>query len=254
MRRPDGLTLIEMLVTASILVMVLGIVSQFFISQSRAATLQKATDQATNATRTALALISWDVQNAGYDVVVSDTNKAIVSTNNAHQDVMTVRYNDLSLDPPARSNVRYSIDTSTGDNVASLRRAEYPETVAEPPQGMQPTIASVVALNVQFETRANAYATPLTSTTCATGQTGIPDPSDPTKIINCSVNWVWSDTPLRQVRRVKVQLLGRSEGRVPSYSSPVTSYTFDGGSTYAAVPGYVYSQTEQTFTTPNLGR
>lgn len=257
-RRAHGLTLIEVLVTSALVALLLGLVSQFFVAQSRAANLQKAQNEANEATRNALGLIAWDLQNAGYRVSVSATNKAIAMTNSTHKDVVTTRFFNDDLATPVAQKVRYDLAQGVGETVTSLRRAQFADTLTTPPQDMQATIASMVGFNVRYETRADQFVTPtgaLATRTCPTGSTAVPAGAVGILIENCSVNWAWSDAPLRLVRQVKVQVLSRSETRVPRYSMN-QNFTFEGAtaSTLTADPGYVYHFAEQTVLVPNLGR
>lgn len=256
-RRAHGLTLIEVLVTSVLVALLLGLVSQFFVAQSRAANLQKAQNEANEATRTALGLIAWDLQNAGYRVSVSATNKAIAMTNSTHKDVVTTRFLNDDQATPVAQKVRYDLAQGVGETVTSLRRAQFADTLTTPPQDMQATIASMVGFNVRYETRADQFVAPTgtVSRTCPTGSTPVPAGAVGLLIQNCSVNWAWSDTPLRLVRQVKVQVLSRSETRVPRYTMNQT-FTFEGAatSTLTADPGYVYHFAEQTVLVPNLGR
>ncbi len=257
-RRAHGLTLTELLVTSALLALLLGLVSQFFVVQSRAANLQKAHNEANEATRTALGLIAWDLQNAGYRVTVSATNKAISMTDSTHKDVVTTRFFNDDQATPVAQKVRYDLAQGVGETVTSLRRAQFADTLTAPPQDMQATIASMVGFNVRYETRADQFVTPtgtLATKSCPTGSTPVPPGAVGVLIQNCGVSWTWADTPLRLVRQVKVQVLSRSETRVPRYSMNRT-FSFEGAtaSTFTAEPGYVYHFAEQTVLVPNLGR
>jgi prepilin-type N-terminal cleavage/methylation domain-containing protein len=249
-RGTQGLTLIEVLVTSALFTVLLGLVSQFFVVQSRAASLQKAINEANEGTRTALSLITWDLQTAGYRATLSSTNPAFISaTDNSYTDTVTTRFFDEDL--AAVMKVRYSIGQGSADTVVSLQRANFPDNETDPLQGMQSSIASMVALNMRYETRQDPFVTP-TSGSCPSGSTPIVDGTGAT--VNCRINWVWANTPQRLVRSIKVQLLGRAETRVSDYTSPVQSYTFDGGGQYTTEPGFVYHFAEQTVLVPNLGR
>lgn len=249
-RRAQGLTLIEVLVTSALFTVLLGLVSQFFVVQSRAASLQKAINEANEGTRTALSLITWDLQNAGYRTTLWGTNLAYINaTNNSYTDTVTTRFFDEDLGVIRK--VRYDIAQGEGEIVTSLRRAAFNDSDENPPAGLRAAVASMVALNVRYETRQDPFKTPV-SGSCSSGTTPIVDETGAT--INCRINWVWADTPQRLVRSIKVQLLGRSETRVSGYTSPVQSYTFDGGSQYPMQPGFIYHFAEQTVLVPNLGR
>lgn len=260
MRRAQGLTLIEVLVVSTLLVVLLGLISQFFAVQARAASLQKALNEANEATRTVLTLITWDLQNAGYKVMVSNENKALDSYNSGHTDIVTSRFFDVSASPSAPKKVRYSLGKGDGEVVTSMRRAYYGDPAtstfpqATPPSGSNgPSIASVVALNLRFETRTDPFKTP-TSGTCPANTTSVPLGATGAAITNCSVNWSWQDIPSRLVRRVRLQVLGRSETRVTGYLDRNLSYVFEGVSQYTTEPGFVYHFAEQTVLVPNLGR
>jgi len=238
-------------VTSALFTVLLGLVSQFFVVQSRAASLQKAINEANEGTRTALALVTWDLQNAGYRTTLSSTSPIYISaTNNSYTDIVTTRFFDEDL--AAIRKVRYDIAQGEGEIVTSLRRAAFNDSDTDPPAGMRASVASMVAFNVRYETRQDPFVTP-TSGACPSGSTPIFDETGLT-IVNCRINWVWADTPQRLVRSIKVQLLGRSETRVSGYTSPVQSYTFDGGGQYPTEPGFVYHFAEQTVLVPNLGR
>lgn len=251
-RRTQGLTLIEVLVTSALFTVLLGLVSQFFVVQSRAASLQKAINEANEGTRTALSLVTWDLQNAGYRTTLWGTNLAYISaTNNSYTDTVTTRFLDEDQDPDVVRKVRYDIAQGEGEIVSSLRRAAFNDSDENPPAGLRAAVASMVAFNVRYETRQDPFATPA-SGSCSSGTTPIVDEEGAT--INCRINWVWADTPQRLVRSIKVQLLGRSETRVSGYASPVQSYTFEGAGQYPTQSGFVYHFAEQTVLVPNLGR
>ena len=255
-RSESGLGLVELLVTIGVLTLVLGVIVNFFISQNRASAIQKAMNEANEAARIALSLITWDLQNAGYRVTVSNTNPAIhaPTTNvDSHADQMVVRYRNDTTATAGR--YRYSI----GGAPISLRRAEYADDPTATPTD-NPTVASVVAMNLQFETRANQFVDVVgtgTSKSCPSGTTPFPPGATGAAIDKCSVNWVWRDQPDRLVRQIRVQLLARSQSKVSGYRPPVQGYTFTGNSgstTYSAEPGYVYYFSEQLLASPNLGR
>ena len=227
-----------------------------FVVQSRAASLQKALNEANEGTRTALSLVTWDLQDAGYQVTLSTANPAYISaTDNGYKDIVTTRSFDEDLPTPAPQKVRYDIAQGSVETVSSLRRARFDDSLTNPPtgQGMRATVASMVALNVRYETRQDPFATP-TASGCPAGTTPIPEGATGVAITNCRINWVWANMPQRLVRSIKVQLLSRSETRVSGYTSPVQSYTFEGGGQYATQPGFVYHFAEQTVVVPNLGR
>jgi prepilin-type N-terminal cleavage/methylation domain-containing protein len=245
-----GVTLIEMLVGMTILSIALAMISGFFIVQSRAGRMQKAMNEANDAGRTALSLISWDLQNAGYKVVTSTQNPALIinpTTNSGIKDIVTIRYYDESLGKAQR--VHYSIQ----DSSRSVHRGQFDDN-PNIAQNIGPTVASVVAMNVRFETRENQYITPVgTPPGCAAGQTPIRNDAG-TTVINCGVNWEFSDVPKRLVRSIRLQILARSELRVSGAFKETTTFTFDGGATYTTEPGYAYLFVEQTVVSPNLGR
>lgn len=248
--RHKGLSLIEMLVAMAIMGILMAIIVQFFVSQSRAARVQKAINEASEAGRTALSLITWDLQNAGYRVTTSNDNPAIKKGgNNGYYDSLIIRYRDDSIATPTETIVTYNID-SNGD----LLRDEdlITDTIED---DVAPSVASIVAMNVRYETREDQFATPTMSSgvnTCPADTTPITDGSG--KVINCSVNWTFADEPERLVRQVKVQLLARSENIV-SGSKNTKSFYFDGVSTpFKADDGYIYQLSEQTIIVPNLGR
>lgn len=246
-----GLSLIEMLVAMAIMGIVLAIIVQFFATQSRAARIQKAINEASEAGRTALSLITWDLQNAGYRVTTSNENPAIKKGgNNGYYDSLIIRYRDDSIAVPVETVVTYSID-----NNGDLLRDEdlITDTVED---DVAPSVASIVAMNVRYETRADQFATPILSgstNTCPEDTTPITDGSG--KVINCSINWTFADEPERLVRQVKVQLLARSENKVSGYKGSRQSFKFDGiDASYNANDGYMYQLSEQTIIVPNLGR
>lgn len=249
-RREAGVTLIELLVTLALLGIGTGLITQFFVLQSRTAAQQRGINEANENTRVALALVTWDVQSAGYRVNVSSTNKAITpnSATGSYTDHFTTRY--LFVDETAgvseARKVRYDLAT----NPPRLRRAEFLDTLADPLGGMQPAVENIVALNLRYETRDNQFVTP-SSSTCPSGTTPIVESG---LTVNCSVNWVEQNDPLRLVRRVRVQILARSSGRVPGYRDRNASYAFAGGGSYTTELGYVYHFAEQTVVVENLSR
>lgn len=247
-RRNSGMTLIEVLVVSVLLALVLGIISRFFISQSRAAALQKAINEATNGARIALTLLSWDIQNAGYNVNTSLANPAIAATNNGHQDSVVIRYHDLEMDK--EQIVEYDI----GSDPISLRRRQF-DVGGNP--SIMPSVATIVAMNLTYETRQNQFITPVgsgSSKSCPGGAVPVPDGATGAAIMNCLEPWAFAGSPQRLVRRVRVELLARSNGRAAGYSSSQSSYSFADGSSYEAEDGYVYHYAEQFVLTPNLNR
>lgn len=257
-KRSQGLTLIEVLVTSALFALLLGMVSQFFVSQSRAANMQKAQNEANEGTRTALSLIVWDLQNAGYRTTITAANpSAIAVTSSTYLDTVTTRFFDENPTVNAPQKVRYDVAMGAGEVVTSLRRAQFADALVNPPQGLQASIASIVAVNLRFETRQDPFATP-GILGCPAGTTADPPGAVGPLIRNCRVNWVWSNQPQRLVRSIKVQLLGRSETRVSGYVSPTARFTFEDNANvvvnYATEPGYFYHFAEQTVLVPNLGR
>ena len=260
-RKQSGLSLIEMLVAMAILGILLAVIVQFFASQSRAARLQKAINEASEAGRTAMSLITWDLQNAGYRVTTSNANPAIKKGgNNGYSDSLQIRYRDdsvettdaltgLTTSDPTETTVSYSI--VDGD---LLRDEDLVTDTVE--DDVAPSVASIVAMNVRYETRTDQFVTPTSTSsgnTCPSGTTAITDGSG--SVINCSVDWAFADEPARLVRQVKVQLLARSENKVSGAGNTSKSYYFDGvSSPYVADDGYAYQFTEQTIIVPNLGR
>lgn len=250
-----GLTLVEVLVTISIFGIVLAIIGQFFSSQSRAAAVQKGINEANEAARVALSLVTWDLQNAGFEVPVSNSNAAIqVPSENVgdHVDSFTIRFFDDNLAVPAAQRIRYDIAGTPG----TLRRAQYQDDPTVTPS-QAPTVAQVVAMNVVFEARANQFVDPADSTSCPAGSS--PFPPGVTPVQRCEVDWKWQDVPDRLIRRVRVELLTRSERRIQRYTSPEAAFEFtdlSNGTTTSYVPtaGYAHHYTEQTISTPNLGR
>jgi Tfp pilus assembly protein PilW len=256
-----GLSLIEILVTMALLSLVMGLIVNFFVTQSRAARLQKAINETSEATRVALSLITWDLQNAGYRVSVSNPNFGIrtsyplesgatpIDNTSNRNDQITVRFrNDTSA---TNQRVSYGLGSTS-----LLRSEPYTDNDTEFPR-MGASVDGIVALNVRYETRDNQFVSPTgsgTSKACPTASTAIPVGATGTAITNCSVTWTFSDTPQRLVRQVKVQVLARSSERISGYTSPVSSYTFDGATALTPTAGYVYQFSEQTIITPNLGR
>lgn len=249
-RREAGVTLVELLVTLALLGVGTGLISQFFVLQSRSAAQQRGINEANENTRVALALVTWDVQSAGYRVNVSSMNRAITpnSATGSYTDYFTTRYlfvNDIGSVSEAMK-VRYDLES----NPPRLRRAEFLDTLAAPTNGMQPAVENIVALNLRYETRDNQFVAP-SGTTCPSGSTLIVEGG---VTVNCSVNWVEQNDPLRLVRRVRVQVLARSSGRVPGYRDRNASYAFAGGGSYPTEPGYIYHFAEQTVVVENLSR
>ncbi len=248
MRRSYGVTLIELLITLSLLGILTGIITQFFVSQSRASAQQKAINETNESTRVALALVTWDLQNAGYRVSVSDSSKAVTPNSSAdsYTDYFTTRYFNEASSPGEAKKVRYDLAV----NPPNLRRAEFSDTLTAPPGGMQPAVENIVGLNLRYETRADQFVTP-SGSSCPSGSTPIVESG---ATINCSVTWVEQNLPLRLVRRVRVQVLARSAARVPGYRDRNASYSFAGGGSYPTELGYVYHLAEQTVVVENLSR
>jgi prepilin-type N-terminal cleavage/methylation domain-containing protein len=257
-RLDSGLTLIEILVTMALLSLVMGLIVNFFVIQSRAARLQKAINETSEATRVALSLVTWDLQNAGYRISVSNTNPAITTTYKRQNgitpfdntsglyDEVTIRYRDDSLAPATARKVSYGLGGG------SLLRQAYPDDNSIPT--MLESVEGIVALNIRYETRANQFVPPVNSgsaTSCPTDTTAVTFGG---VITNCSVNWQFKNVPERLIRQVKVQVLTRSSEKISGHTNSVSSYTFEGASNYTTSAGYVYQFSEQTIVTPNLGR
>lgn len=244
-----GFSLVEMLVAVAVVFMLFGIIAQFMGMQAKASSFQKATNEATDSARIALSLLSWDIQNAGYRVTVTDSPVDLLgmrAIEGGNADGFVIRYLDESLNPPSAQRISYSL----GDEPRSLRRAQYPDTNSAAP-AEQPTVATVVALNATYVTRRNQYVPPDAATgACPSGT----EPVGGSPPENCRVPWNTQATAERLVRSVDVQLLARSSTKVPGYRDPRGHYTFADGSNYTAEPGYVYHFAEQTVVAPNIGR
>jgi prepilin-type N-terminal cleavage/methylation domain-containing protein len=243
-----GFSLVELLIASAVLFLVFGMVAQFMGLQGRASSFQKATNEATDSARIALSLLSWDIQNAGYRVTVTDSpvdKLGIRATEDGNADKLVIRYLDESLSPPSAQRISYSL----GDEPRSLRRAQYSDGATPPAE--QPTVATVVALNVSYVTRSNQFVSPDDLGNCPAGTDPVPDTGTPE---NCLVPWLTQPTAERLVRSVDLELLARSSTRVPGYQDRKGTYTFSDGSTYVTEPGYVYHLAEQTVVAPNLGR
>jgi type II secretory pathway component PulJ len=251
--RQAGFSLVELLIASTVIFMLFGMIAQFMGLQSRASNLQKAMNEATDSARIALALLSWDIQNAGYRVTVTDDPSDLLgirAIEAGSADSMVIRYLDETLtDANGNPGLQQRISYSVGDEPRSLRRAQYADSSSAAPQE-QPTVATVVALNAIYETRSNQYVSPDPSTgSCPAGTEPIGSPAD-----NCHVNWKRQSSAERLVRSVELQLLTRSTTRVQGYQDNVGSYMFEDGSSYVTQPGYVYHYVEQTVVAPNLGR
>lgn len=245
----SGVTVIELLVAGSLLTIVLSLATNFLIGQSRVSDIQKATNEATDAARTALSLLTWDIQNAGYRVIVSNEPEELLgirATDADAADSLVIRYLDESLATPTPQRIAYSV----GGEPRSLRRVQYADDAsAEPAE--QPTVATIVAMNVTYETRPNQYVDVQEGGTCAN-----PD-HEPigSPATNCLVPWMaGSPAADRLVREVHIQLLARSATKIPGYSGGDAAYEFVGADPYVPEPGYVYHFAEQTVLASNLGR
>ena len=244
--RQAGLTVIELLVAGSLLTVVLSLATNFLISQSYAGNVQKATNEATEAARIALSLLTWDIQNAGYRVMVTDQPKELLgirAIDDGAADSVVIRYLDESFSPPEPQRISYNV----GGTPRSLRRVQYDDDAATAPVE-QPTVATVVAMNISYETRPSQFVD-VGSTGCPTGTEDIGSPP-----INCRVPWTVQSTAGRLVREVRIELLARSATRINGYSGGNDVYTFTGGGSYTTEPGYVYHYAEQTVLASNLGR
>ncbi|MEX2541281.1 MAG: prepilin-type N-terminal cleavage/methylation domain-containing protein [Trueperaceae bacterium] len=246
--RRNGFSLIEIMIASAITLMLFGMIAQFMGLQGRASSFQKATNEATDSARIALSLLSWDIQNAGYRVTVTDDPADMLglrAIENGNADGFVIRYLDESLATPASQRISYSL----GDEPRSLKRAQYPDTNATPPSE-QPTVATVVALNAAYVTRSNQFVSPDPNTSsCPAGTEPVGSPVE-----NCLVTWKNQPTAERLVRSVDLEILARSSSRVPGYQDKKGTYTFSDGSTYTTEPGFVYHYAEQTVVAPNLGR
>jgi type II secretory pathway component PulJ len=247
--RPNaGFTLVELLVAAFVTFLLFGMIAQFMGLQGRASSFQKATNEATESARIALSLLTWDIQNAGYRVSVTDNPSDLLglrAIENGNADGFVMRYLDESLAPPSAQRISYSL----GDEPRSLRRAQYDDLATAPAE--QPTVATVVALNATYVTRSNQFVSPDPSTgDCPAGT----EPVGGSPPENCLVPWETSSVAKRLVRSVDLELLARSSTKVPGHQDKISSYTFSDGTTYATEPGYVYHYAEQTVVSPNLGR
>lgn len=237
-----AVTLMELLVTISVLAIALAIMAQFFMVQTRAANQQKALNEASEAARIALSLISWDLQNAGYLV----GTKAIAATDNGFKDAVTMRYFDRTA--AAEQAISYRLQ---GDPPSLFR-------IQNDVQGE--SVASIIAMNILYETRANQFELPNGSgstKTCPAETEAIPLGATGEDINNCRGLWLYKDEPLRLVKQIKVQIVARSTRQIPGYTTS-TAFRFDksDGSTIAYTPqaGYVYQFAEQTIIAANLGR
>lgn len=253
-----GFTVIEMLVGLVILAFIGALIAQFFMANVRASEYQKGVNDAEEAARIALSLMTWDFQNAGYRVNYSATNPAIIATSNGYDDSFGIRFrNDTS-------GAKQQVDYSLGSSPVALLRAQYDTgaTISE-----EPTVASIVAMNIQYETRSTQYNTPTGSgnaTSCPAGSTPLTAAGmqaatyTGADIINCFVNWTFQDTPDALVRQVNIQLLARSDNKVPR--NQTETFTFDGTDangaalSYTPEAGYAYKFVEQTVMVPNLSR
>jgi type II secretory pathway component PulJ len=246
--RNSGFSLVELLIATAITFMLFGMIAQFMGLQGRASSFQKATNEATDSARIALALLTWDIQNAGYRVSVTDNpveKLGLRSLEGGNADGMVLRYLDESLSTPSAQKISYSL----GDEPRSLRRAQYADTASTAP-AEQPTVATVVALNAIYVTRSNQFVSPDPTTgSCPAGSEPVGSPVE-----NCLVTWKTQPNAERLVRSVSLELLARSSTRVSGYKDARGTYTFSDGSSYVTEPGYVYHYAEQTVVSPNLGR
>lgn len=244
-----GFSLVEMLIAVAVVFLLFGMIAQFMGLQAKASSFQKATNEATDSARIALSLLSWDIQNAGYRVTVTDSPADLLgirAIEGGNADGFIIRYLDESLNPPSAQRISYSL----GDEPRSLKRAQYSDSNTAVP-AEQPTVATVVALNATYVTRNNQFVSPDPySGACPSGTESIGG-SPPE---NCRVPWSVKTTAERLVRSVDVQLLARSSTKVPGYRDSRPNYTFTDGSSYATEPGYVYHFAEQTVVAPNIGR
>lgn len=259
--RLQGITLIELLIGMAILGLILGLIVQFFTLQTRAAAQQKATNEASEAARVALSLVTWDLQNAGFRVPVSDSNPGIHASNDGYRDAVVIRYFDETVGSPQR--IRYDL----GDDPIALRRAQYADGATP---NNQPTVAIIAALNIRYNTRPDKFtdvqgsgsdkSCPSTVTVGGESFPVLPVPAGASgdAIENCEISWQWRDTAFRLVREVKVQLLARSDTQVPGHTSATEGFTFESADgdtvSYTPEPGFVYRWAEQTIVTPNLIR
>lgn len=241
------MTLIEVLVAGALFIVVIAVAGRFFAVQTQANNLQKALDEAQDNARIAFELISWDIQNAGYRVTVTDSPVdmlGIRATDNGARDSFVVRYFDEALTTPTPQRVAYKVDGTP----PSLQRVQYDDDATTIPTE-QPTVASVVALNLRYETRSSQFVDVQPDGTCPSGTQDIGSPP-----VNCLVPWVEKDDAERLVKTVRVQLLARSDTKIPGYRDQRGSYTFADGSVVQTQPGYVYRFADQTVLAPNLGR
>jgi type II secretory pathway component PulJ len=247
--RAAGFSLVELLIATALTFMLFGMIAQFMGLQGKASSLQKATNEATESARIALSLLSWDIQNAGYRVTVTDVPSdklGLRSLEGGNADGFVIRYLDESLATPSAQRVSYSL----GDEPRSLKRAQYDDSSSSSPSE-QPTVATVVALNASYVTRSNQFMSPDPTTgSCPAGT----EPIGGSPPENCLVSWKTQATAERLVRSVDVELLARSSTKVPGYQDRQGTYTFSDGSTYQTEPGFVYHYAEQTVVSPNLGR
>lgn len=250
--KKQGVTLTELLVTMALLAIAMAAMVQFFITQTRASQLQKATNEANEAARIALSLISWDLQNAGYLISTSATNPAISATGSgtssdltSYKDAFSVRYFDREAG--AEQTIRYEL---TGSPLSLFRTQNGVSSES---------VASIVGMNVLYETRANQFELPTdtgSSRSCPAGTEAIPQGATGAAIENCRGIWEFKNAPNRLVRQIRVQVLARSTQRITKHTSP--NFTFDDeGATqvaYQTEDGYVYQFAEQAIIAANLGR
>jgi prepilin-type N-terminal cleavage/methylation domain-containing protein len=252
--RQSGFSLVEMLIASALVFMLFGMIAQFMGLQSRASSLQKATNEATDSARIALALLTWDIQNAGYRVSVTNDppdKLGLRAIEGGDADGLVIRYLDETLtDQAGNPGLAQRISYSLGDEPRSLRRAQYDDNSSSVPNE-QPTVATVVALNLTYVTRSNQYISPDPVTGSCPSNT---EPIGGSPATNCLVNWKSQSTAERLVRKVDLELLARSSTKVTGYHDRRGTYTFSDGSSYVTEPGYVYHYAEQTIVAPNLGR
>ena len=217
-RAHSGMTLVETLVAIGILTLVTGIITTFLTAQWRLADQTEARNEMQVNLRSALEMISTDLNSAGSQGVQASCNSdsvkpALEVGGNPRKHKLTVRYCDPYKNSPTPQTISYELRRDDNNsNVWTLYRKVDDAN-------FQPAVPGIRAFELDFA------CTPSVPTCGATNPGG--------------------------VLSATVKLTGQSVHKTRGVSSP---FMFDGSRfTNQEEAGHYYEYAEQTVSPPNLG-
>ena len=217
MKRTSGMTLVETLVALGILTLVTGIITTFLTAQWRLADQTEARNEMQVNLRSALEMISADLNSAGSQGVQASCNSesvkpALEVSGNTRKHKLTVRYCDPYKASPTPQIISYELRRdNNNNNIWTLYRKVDDAN-------FQPAVPGVRAFELDF--------------TC-TPSAPICDATNPSDVLSATV-----------------KLTGQSVHKTRGVSSP---FMFGGSRiTNQEEAGYYYEYAEQTVSPPNL--